>query len=82
MSDKKKLPMAWPHMVVSLLCAGVAAGAIVALWLGRMERGETFAVMVYCFIISGIEFWAFNKIADRRQAEIADRLYRDDESMP
>lgn len=46
MSNKKKLTTAWPHLVVSLLCATVAAGAILALGLGRMERGETFAVVI------------------------------------
>lgn len=82
MSNKKKLTTAWPHLVVSLLCATVAAGAILALGLGRMERGETFAVVIYCFVISGIEFWAFNKLSDRRHAEIADRLYSEDEPTP
>lgn len=82
MSDKKKLPVAWPHLVVSLLCAAVAAGAILTLWLGRMAGEDTFAVVIYCFIISGIEFWVYNKISDRRHVEIADRLYRGEEPMP
>lgn len=82
MGDKKKLTVAWSHLVVSLLCAAVATGAILAFGVGRMGRGEMFAVMIYCFAISGIEFWAFNKLSDRRHAEIVDRLYREDEPTP
>lgn len=82
MSTKKKLPVAWPHLAVSLLCAAVAAGALLAFWLGRMTHTEAFAVVIYCFIISGIEFWAFNKISDRRHAAIADLLYGDDNPTP
>lgn len=74
--------MAWLHLVVSLPCAAVAAGAILAFGPGWMERGEMFAVMIYWFAISGIEFWAFNKLSGRRHAEIVDRLYREDEPTP